>query len=101
MKIPRLTPNASSSPTTISPRLIAAPRRPALDEQEAAPVVVRAAAGARRAVHASARPRSRTSSSVAPIQSSAGAKNMYTDSDSVGFESGLTTAEKPVLAVSQ
>ena len=38
--------------------------------------------------------------SVAPIHRSAGAKNMYTDSDSVGFESGLTTAEKPVLAVS-
>src|SRR6516165_12298872 len=26
---------------------------------------------------------------------------MYTDSDRVGFESGLITAEKPVLAVSQ
>ena len=26
---------------------------------------------------------------------------MYTDSESVGLESGLTTAEKPVLAVSQ
>ena len=44
---------------------------------------------------------SRTSSSAEPIHSSAGAKNMYTESDSVGFESGLTTAENPVLTVSQ
>ena len=55
---------------------------------------------ARAATQASARPRSRTSSSAAPSHISAGAKNMYTDSDRVGFESGLTIAEKPVLAVS-
>ena len=51
--------------------------------------------------HDNAPPRRRTSNSVAPIHSRAGAKNMYTDSESVGLESGLTTAEKPVLAVSQ
>ena len=102
MKIPRLTPNASSSPTTSSPRLIAAPRRPALASRNARGRAARARRRrALRAAHESARPRSRTSSSVAPSHSSAGAKNMYTDSDSVGLESGLTTAEKPVLAVSQ
>jgi hypothetical protein len=40
-------------------------------------------------------------SRAAPSQSYAGAKNMYTESDSVGFESGFTTAEKPVFDVSQ
>ena len=38
---------------------------------------------------------------LAPIHKSAGAKNMYTESESVGFASGLTTAAKPVLTVSQ
>ena len=56
---------------------------------------------ARRAAQASTPPRRRTSKSVVPIHRSAGAKNMYTDSDRVGFESGFTTAEKPVFAVSQ
>ena len=77
-----------------------APRRPALTSRNPRVVLARPPA-ARRATAAMARPRSRTSSRVAPIQSSAGAKNMYTDSDSVGLESGFTTAEKPVRAVSQ
>ena len=55
----------------------------------------------RAASQASARPPRRRSRSAAPSQSSAGARNMYTESDSVGFESGFTTAEKPVRAVNQ
>ena len=100
MKIPRFTPNASSSPTMVRPRLIAEPRLDALASRKPVWVLARGPATLP-ADHASARPRRRTRSSVAPIHSSAGPKNMYTDSDSVGFESGLTTAVKPVLAVSQ
>ena len=60
---------------TTSPRLIAAPRLPALASRNPAGLVARFPA-ARRAIHATARPRARTSSSVAPIQSRAGARNM-------------------------
>ena len=84
----------------ISPRLIADPRLPALANRKPPGVCARGPA-IFLALHASAPPRNRTSSSVAPIHSSAGPKNIYTDSDSVGFESGLTIAENPVLAVNQ
>ena len=98
--MPRLTPKASSRPTTTRPRLIAAPRRPALASRKPRIVVARPGV-ARRASQATMPPRRRTRSSVAPIHSRAGPKNMYTDSESVGLESGFTTAEKPVRAVSQ
>ena len=71
-----LTPKASSRPTKTSPRLIAAPRRPALASRKPARGPGRDRRPTQPRAHAESRPRRRTSSSVAPIQSSAGAKNM-------------------------
>ena len=80
---------------------MAGPRRLALASRKPRPESARPPGTARPAAHTNTRPRRRTSRSVAPSHRSAGAKNMYTESDSVGLESGFTTAENPVRAVSQ